>query len=186
MPHANYVKGRRKEYKVVNEAKEKGYIALRSAGSHSPIDVVIVSQIEGRVWLVQCKPESMPESAKRRLEEQWKGLTNYWEAHEVVNKELQLKKEFQNENSIKDRKLFLEGEGIRDVADREDLDNYYTQKGTDIQNTAKNMMELAKNGNNSAMEWLKAQGLNNTIGGGDDPIDYSQYEQWRLYTQQSS
>ena len=72
----------------------------------------------------------------------------------------------------KDRLAFLEGEQERDLADRKDLDNYYTQRGVDIQNTAKNMMELAKNGNNSAMEWLKSQGLNNAFGGGgNDPLD---------------
>ena len=70
----------------------------------------------------------------------------------------------------KDRKLFLEGEGIRDVADREDMDNYYTQRGKDIQNTAKNMMEMAKNGNASAMEWMKANAMND-LGGGNEPLD---------------
>ena len=69
----------------------------------------------------------------------------------------------------KDRKMFLEGEGIRDVADRKDMDNYYTQRGKDIQNTAKNMMEMAKNGNASAMEWMKANAMNG-LGGGNDPL----------------
>ena len=70
----------------------------------------------------------------------------------------------------KDRKLFLEGEGIRDEADRKDMDNYYTQRGKDIQNTAKNMMEMAKHGNSSAMEWMKANAMN-SLGGGNDPLD---------------
>lgn len=75
----------------------------------------------------------------------------------------------------KDRKLFLEGEGERDLADREDMDNYYTQRGKDIQNTAKNMMEMAKNGNASAMEWLKANAMND-LGGGNEPLDLGNTE----------
>jgi Holliday junction resolvase len=74
MPNKNYIKGRRKEYKVVNEAKAKGCLAFRSAGSHSPIDVAIISPIEGRIWLVQCKSDNMPESEKKRLERTHKDL----------------------------------------------------------------------------------------------------------------
>tara|TARA_R110000787_G_scaffold21504_2_gene63551 strand:- start:1149 stop:6116 length:4968 start_codon:yes stop_codon:yes gene_type:complete len=71
----------------------------------------------------------------------------------------------------KDRKLFLDGEGIRDTNDRKDTDNYYTQRGTDIQNTAKNMMEMARNGNNSAMELLKSNSIDG-LTNGDTPIQY--------------
>lgn len=40
MPNKNYVNGRAHEYKVRDEWKAKGYTAFRSAGSHSPYDVV--------------------------------------------------------------------------------------------------------------------------------------------------
>jgi hypothetical protein len=49
------------------------------------------------------------------------------------------------------------------------MDNYYTQRGKDIQNTAKNMMEMAKNGNASAMEWMKANAMNG-LGDGNQPL----------------
>jgi Holliday junction resolvase len=43
------------ERKLVKKAKERGLIAFRSAGSHSPIDVVIIDQANMKVWLLQCK-----------------------------------------------------------------------------------------------------------------------------------
>jgi hypothetical protein len=67
----NYKRGAAKERKIVNEARQAGHIAFRSAGSHSPIDLVIIKkgQIEGEniIEFVQCKPESMSGKAKDRL-----------------------------------------------------------------------------------------------------------------------
>jgi|TARA_Y100000296_G_scaffold85617_1_gene122073 Holliday junction resolvase len=62
-----YQKGVRKERKVVNGAKEMGCIAFRSAGSHSPIDVTIIDIYSKTIRFIQCKSDSMPESAKKRL-----------------------------------------------------------------------------------------------------------------------
>ena len=42
MPNKNYLKGVRYEREVVNNAKSEGHVAFRSAGSHSPFDVVII------------------------------------------------------------------------------------------------------------------------------------------------
>jgi Holliday junction resolvase len=70
MPNANYVKGRRKEYKVMNAARERGLIALRSAGSHSPIDVVTIDVDQREIRLIQCKPESMSENQKQAIREE--------------------------------------------------------------------------------------------------------------------
>ena len=70
MPNANYIKGVRKERKIVNEAREQGLISFRSAGSHSPIDVVIINDKSKIIRLIQCKPESMSNAARLRLMEQ--------------------------------------------------------------------------------------------------------------------
>lgn len=59
MPNKNYIKGRRKEYKVVNEAKSHGFISFRSAGSHSPIDVVSIDLANKEIKFIQCKPDDM-------------------------------------------------------------------------------------------------------------------------------
>lgn len=65
MPNKNYIKGRRKEYKTINDLKARGFdIAFRSAGSHSPIDVVGIHQKDKVIFLLQCKPESMSENKR--------------------------------------------------------------------------------------------------------------------------
>ena len=55
MPNRQYEKGVRFERKIVNEAREAGLLAFRSAGSHSPVDVVIVNEPMRKIYLIQCK-----------------------------------------------------------------------------------------------------------------------------------
>lgn len=50
-----YRKGARLEYQVVHEYRERGWVAWRSAGSHSPIDVTAVEPKTMSVMLIQCK-----------------------------------------------------------------------------------------------------------------------------------
>ena len=76
MPNSNYIKGVRKERKFVNEAKEQGKIAFRSAGSHSPIDACIIDLEARRIEFIQCKPDSMSNNKKRELEEELNKLNN--------------------------------------------------------------------------------------------------------------
>jgi len=55
----NYVKGRRKEYKVCKMYKDAGWeIAQRSAGSHSPIDVFAINKKKKIIKLIQAKPDN--------------------------------------------------------------------------------------------------------------------------------
>jgi hypothetical protein len=42
-------------------------IAQRTAGSHSPIDVIGIDTVNRIICLVQCKPESMSEAKKEEL-----------------------------------------------------------------------------------------------------------------------
>ena len=63
----NYAKGRKKEYKILKEARELGHVALRSAGSHSPIDVVDIDLDARVIKFVQCKPDSMQAKAREKL-----------------------------------------------------------------------------------------------------------------------
>lgn len=67
MPNKNYIKGVRKERKYVNLARDKGYISFRSAGSHSPIDVIIIDKERKIIELIQCKPDSMSENKKNEI-----------------------------------------------------------------------------------------------------------------------
>lgn len=51
-----YNAGRRKEYKIVDILKKKGYdIVQRTAGSHSIVDVIGIDSNKRLIKLVQCK-----------------------------------------------------------------------------------------------------------------------------------
>ncbi len=55
MPRTNYQRGADKERAILNRARKEGCIALRSAGSHSLIDVVIINPKIKRILLIQSK-----------------------------------------------------------------------------------------------------------------------------------
>ena len=60
MSNANYIKGVKLEREVVKIFKDAGWIAFRSAGSHSPFDVILTKETEKNkklcfVAFVQCK-----------------------------------------------------------------------------------------------------------------------------------
>jgi len=51
-----YKKGARKEYYLINKLKEQGFnIVQRTAGSHSPIDIIAIKIDEKVIKLVQSK-----------------------------------------------------------------------------------------------------------------------------------
>ena len=83
MPNKNYIKGRRKEYKIVNDLKRKGWdIAQRTAGSHSPIDIIAVHRAQKIIKLIQAKPDDF--NNKKILEElEWLN-GNYKVEFEVI------------------------------------------------------------------------------------------------------
>ncbi len=64
MPNKNYIRGVALEREVVKIFKEKGWEAVRTAGSHSPYDVTLIKYTQGGgqslkkicfVCFVQCK-----------------------------------------------------------------------------------------------------------------------------------
>jgi Holliday junction resolvase len=84
MPNKNYIAGRRKEYQVMNQEKKAGNIVLRSAGSHSCIDVVSID-VESRVIkLIQCKPNDISKTTKDKLETEMKALNNTFKCMYVL------------------------------------------------------------------------------------------------------
>ena len=60
--HGKYRKGARNEYKSIRLFEAEGYLFIRSAGSHSPFDIVAVSG--DRIVLIQCKTNSWPSPAE--------------------------------------------------------------------------------------------------------------------------
>ena len=68
MPNKNYVKGRKKEYKICKQLRDAGYdIVQRTAGSHSPIDVIAIHKRRKVILLVQSKPDNYPVSKIEKL-----------------------------------------------------------------------------------------------------------------------
>lgn len=59
MPNPQYVAGRRFEYFMVNLLKKhldpKKYTIIRTAGSHSPVDVFVIQHRNRRCFGIQCK-----------------------------------------------------------------------------------------------------------------------------------
>jgi len=53
MPNKNYVSGRNFEYRVRDYLISYGYTVLRSAGSHTPIDLIAFNH--DKLVLIQCK-----------------------------------------------------------------------------------------------------------------------------------
>jgi len=85
MSNKNYVKGRRKEYALVHDYKAQGCdIAFRSAGSHSPIDVVAIDKTKKIIYLIQAKPDNMNETNKRKLLKEHKELNNKYQVKWLI------------------------------------------------------------------------------------------------------
>ena len=74
MPNKNYRNGAEKERKIVNKAREKGLIAFRSAGSHSPIDVITIDSEMQLIELIQSKGKNFSAREKEKLLEKYKNL----------------------------------------------------------------------------------------------------------------
>ena len=81
-----YEKGKKLEYRVVNAAKANGCIAFRSAGSHSPIDVVSIDIANREIRFVQCKAgKSYSESQREALRQEWNALNGAFQCRfEVI------------------------------------------------------------------------------------------------------
>ena len=84
MPNANYIKGRRKEYEIMNDAKAKGLIAVRTAGSHGPFDVIIIHPYAKIIEFIQCKPDDMSENKKKHIEDENRELNGDYKAYFFV------------------------------------------------------------------------------------------------------
>lgn len=77
MPNKNYQKGLRKEYAIVKLFKETGCdIVQRTAGSHSPIDIIAINKSLKTIFLIQAKPDSMSEKEKQKIEDEFSWLND--------------------------------------------------------------------------------------------------------------
>ena len=59
MPNPHYLRGVRFERKILNLLKDilpqDKYTIIRTAGSHSPVDVVIIEHLRRKAFGIQCK-----------------------------------------------------------------------------------------------------------------------------------
>jgi len=69
-PNRNYLRGRSMEYRQMNRLKNDGYdIIIRSAGSHSKIDLLGIRKKDRRIKCIQCKPHSMSKNKADAIED---------------------------------------------------------------------------------------------------------------------
>jgi Holliday junction resolvase len=61
---SNYSRGANFERRVAKYFEKRGWFVIRSAGSHSPIDLVALKA--GEVKLIQCKIDGVLSSAERQ------------------------------------------------------------------------------------------------------------------------
>lgn len=81
----NYVKGRKKEYKICNELKKEGFdIAQRTAGSHSPIDIIAIRKKRKEIKLIQAKPNNFSEKEYKKLMKKYGWMTGYFKTEFMV------------------------------------------------------------------------------------------------------
>lgn len=80
MGNANYIKGRKKEYKIMAYLKQIGYdIAQRTAGSHSPIDIFAIDKERKHIKFIQAKPDNYPKSKVEKINKELGYLKGSWE-----------------------------------------------------------------------------------------------------------
>jgi len=78
-----YNKGRRKEYAIIDDLKKQGFdIVQRTAGSHSPIDIIAINIKSRVIKFIQSKRDlskTMKETnqqQKQKIEDEMRSLNN--------------------------------------------------------------------------------------------------------------
>lgn len=78
MPNPKYIKGRAFEYKIMKELEKDGYTCFRTAGSHSPIDIIAIHMDTGIIQFIQAKNHQYVQGEK--------ALKKIYEAHAKFNR----------------------------------------------------------------------------------------------------
>lgn len=75
-----YERGRALEYRVKSSLEKEGYTVSRSAGSHSPWDLVAIRENPGpEVRLIQLKSKVDAKSSQEVIDSYWATVKNeYW------------------------------------------------------------------------------------------------------------
>ena len=84
MVNKNYVSGRAKEYRVKKKYEKEGLLCSRSAGSHSPFDLICIHRERKEIFFIQCKPKGMSAEQKRKLYNQYTWVDGVMQCFFVV------------------------------------------------------------------------------------------------------
>lgn len=72
-----YKQGRRKEYSVCDKLKAEGYdIVQRTAGSHSPFDIVALNMNKKLIRFIQVKKGEVSETEMKKLMSKYGWISN--------------------------------------------------------------------------------------------------------------
>lgn len=103
-----YQRGAAMENRIVRKAKEHGKLAMRSAGSHGEVDVIIFDPVTRIIEIIQCKGISSRlksgelDAEHRRILDRLR----LWEGHWEVKARLQTRKKYtKHEKSDKEASL---------------------------------------------------------------------------------
>lgn len=69
----NYEKGSNRERYIKKKLEKAGYLVVRSAGSHSPIDLIAIDR-EGSLLFLQVKPKKFSNNKAIQLEQEYSWL----------------------------------------------------------------------------------------------------------------
>ena len=85
MPNRNYLNGKHKEWRITKKLKEEGWdIAQRTAGSHSPFDVIAINKLTRVIKLIQSKPNTFSKAKEEELLQENSWLNNAFRVEFVV------------------------------------------------------------------------------------------------------
>ncbi|KKM26101.1 hypothetical protein LCGC14_1588170 [marine sediment metagenome] len=77
MPNQRYNKGREKEYNICRRLKKDGFaVAQRTAGSHSPFDVIAINKETKTILLIQSKVSKTPKWNELAINRDWGWLND--------------------------------------------------------------------------------------------------------------
>jgi Holliday junction resolvase len=78
--NTNYKRGRAFEYRVKKMYEKNGCFAVRAAGSHGPVDILVITDF-GKPLFVQCKLSGVISKQERK---DLKALAEFYRASPVV------------------------------------------------------------------------------------------------------
>ncbi len=92
MPNRHYDRGRRFEYRIARLYREQGWFVFRSAGSHSPADLVCARA--GEIIAIQCQrekyfaPGKVEQLQELARENGWRAMLYWVEKRKILNHEV--------------------------------------------------------------------------------------------------